>query len=156
MSDAELIAAVESVLIPAEAEANAEAEAEEVTVAATEDEPAAESGPVDILVVDEIVVEDIVVVVPEPAPAAPVLGGENIVEFRERIAAVQAQFSVAATEALGQAELVVTDAIAALNQALLNGVVGLGSWRENDQASVAELHAALDRYSEYLNRVLAL
>jgi hypothetical protein len=56
-------------------------------------------------------------------------------EFRERLAAVESQFSVAATEALGQAELIVTDAVAALTQALLNGVASLGAWRDSEQPS---------------------
>jgi hypothetical protein len=98
-----------------------------------------------------VVVEEIIVVAPEG-----VLASDSVQEFRERIAAVKGQFAVAATEALGQAETIVTDAVAALNQALLSGVADLGQWRESDQGDTAQLHAAMHRYGEYLDRVLSI
>jgi hypothetical protein len=40
-------------------------------------------------------------------------------------------FAQARAEALTQAELIVTDAVAAINQALLDGAAGIGTWRQN-------------------------
>src|SRR5262249_10581254 len=127
-----------------------------------EGEPSAETEPVAevdespgaVSTVDEpaaLVVEEVVVVVPDT-----VLAGDSVQEFRGRIAAVRAQFAVAATEALGQAETVVTDAIAALNQALLIGVASLSQWREGEGSDTAQLHAAMHKYGEYLDRVLSV
>ncbi len=114
-----------------------------------DDQPAAEV----IVVVEEVLVEDR----RGPRAVRAFVGTRRRrLEFRERIAAVQAQFAVAATEALGQAEVIVTDAIAAVNQALLTASAGLGSWRESDEADPAELNAALNSYREYLNRVLSI
>jgi hypothetical protein len=76
--------------------------------------------------------------------------------FRERMAAVHEQFAHAPADAVAQAELVVTDAVAALHGVLVKNAVDLGSWRRSEQPDTEELGSALRRYQEYLDKVLSL
>ena len=79
-----------------------------------------------------------------------------MLSFRERMVAVQEQFAQAPTEAVAEAELVVTDAVAALHGILVKNAVDLGSWRQSEQPDAEELGSALRRYQEYLDKVLSL
>ena len=76
-----------------------------------------------------------------------------MLSFRERMIAVQQQFAEAPAEAVAQAELVVPDAVAALQGILVKNAVDLGSWRQSEQPDSEELGSALQRYQEYLDKV---
>ena len=85
-----------------------------------------------------------------------VLSGEHALEFRERMLAIQDRFAESPADAVAQAELVVTDAIHALNQVLLDEAINLGTWRPGESADREELETALGRYREWLDKVLSL
>jgi hypothetical protein len=68
--------------------------------------------------------------------------------------AVQQQFAQAPAEAVAQAELVVTDAVAALHGILLKNAADLGGWRHSEDPE--ELRNALQRYHQYLDKVLSV
>jgi hypothetical protein len=70
--------------------------------------------------------------------------------------AAQAQFTQAAIEAVAQAEVVVTDAITAVNQALAAETAAASTWRESDQPEAGALDQALARYRSLLDRMLSL
>jgi hypothetical protein len=72
------------------------------------------------------------------------------------MAAVLESFPQAPAVALAQAELVVTDAVAALSRSLLDDAAKLGGWRQVSQADPEGMEPALRRYREYLDRVLDL
>ncbi len=72
------------------------------------------------------------------------------------MAAIQDRFADAPADAVAQAELVVTDAIHALNQVLLDEATSLGIWRQVESADREELETALSRYREWLDKVLSL
>jgi hypothetical protein len=85
-----------------------------------------------------------------------ILADLSIAELRERMLAAQAQFTQAAVDAVAQAEVVVTDAIAAVNQALTAETVAAGTWRESEQPEADALNQALARYRSLLERMLSL
>jgi hypothetical protein len=62
-------------------------------------------------------------------------------------------FASSPTEAVEQAERVVTEAVAAMHRVLVEGAVNLGNWR---QAGPEQLSEAMRAYQAYLDRVLAL
>jgi len=90
------------------------------------------------------------------AESLTVLPGESVLEFRARMIAVHEQFDQAPVDAVAQAELIVTDAVAALHEALLDNAVHIGSWRQTERPDAEQLGDALRRYRDYLDKVLAL
>ena len=69
--------------------------------------------------------------------------------------AVQERLPAAPVEALTQAEVVVTDAVAALYQALLDQTAQIGTWRSG-QPDGEQAADVLRRYRDHLDRVLNL
>ena len=90
----------------------------------------------------------------EAEPVVAVVAAASVLNFRERMATVQQQFADAPAAAVAQAELVVTDAVAALHGILLKNAVDLGGWRQSEDPE--ELRGAMQRYQEYLDKVLSV
>jgi hypothetical protein len=119
----------------------------------------AESADGEAAVVEVTVVEVATVPMTESdvdAAATHILADASVADLRERMLAAQAQFNQAAKEAVTQAEVVVTDAIAAVNQALAAESAAAGVWRESDQPEAGALDQALARYRSLLDRMLSL
>ena len=93
---------------------------------------------------------------PNGTGSAHILADASVADLRERMLAAQAQFTQAAIEAVSQAEVVVSDAIAAVNQALAAETAAAGAWRESDQPETGALDQALARYRSLLDRMLSL
>jgi len=92
----------------------------------------------------------------EPEPVVAVVAAPSVLDFRERMAALQQQFANAPTEAVAQAELVVSDAIAALHGILVKHAVDLSGWRQSEHPDAEELHSTMRRYQEYLDKLLSM
>ena len=91
-----------------------------------------------------------------PAESLTVLAGASVLEFRQRMHAAQEQFTQAAVEAVSQAAIVVTDAVAAVHQALSDEAAAAGSWQQSEQPDPDQLDRALGRYNTLLDRLLSL
>jgi len=139
----------------------------------SEPAPAAESDLVEVEVVDVAIAEsadgetaivEMTVVEVATVPiaesdvdtAAHILADARVADLRERMLAAQAQFTQAAIEAVAQAEVVVTDAITEVNQALAAETAAAGAWRESEQPEAGALDQALARYRGLLDRMLSL
>ncbi len=84
------------------------------------------------------------------------LPGESALALRQRIVDAHLTFAASPTEALAAAEAVVLDAVAAVNQSLLDRVSGLGGWRQATVQDADQLDRALRDSPVYLDKLLAL
>ncbi|HEX6872515.1 MAG TPA: hypothetical protein VF163_15565 [Micromonosporaceae bacterium] len=138
----------------ADAEPTAEAETEPAAeaTAEAETEPAAEAEPTAEAEASE----------PEPAGALAATGamaflsGDQTADLRERMTAAQNLYQTAPAEAIAQAEMVLTYAVATVNRALLNDIMSIGGSGPADQSEPSDGSDTLGRYRERLERILAL
>ena len=147
-------AAVEADAEPAEASPVAET-TDEIPNADAESEPAADVEAAPVAEAEAATEPTAVPGSVEPVTALAVLPGEAVLRFRERMVVVQEQFTNSRVEALTQAEVVVTDAVAALYQTLLDQTALIGNWR-TAQPDATQAEDVLRRYRDHLDRVLNL
>jgi hypothetical protein len=81
---------------------------------------------------------------------------EAAAELSDRSAAIKASFNGDSATAVASAEQLVNDAAQSLVQALIGRRLDLSDWHRDEVADDEQLRSAMNRYLDYVEKILAL